>query len=188
MANQGNFADALQIPAIISMIKRVQHESQAELMLVGDYYKRCHDRGLGIALESKEKAALAKLLGSLVEHGINSVIFYIFAHLSCAGLGVFGGRLSQIVISANYMSAPGKEVIRPAAWLLSAIGVDPKSVINVAESDAISERVAYIFGFAAHSLGYGGEQLSRETGGMSAKGCRRARGTKKISISIPTVK
>lgn len=146
------FSEALLVPAAISTLRKIQHDSDQSLRILACYRRSGRRR----ALSHSERAALEDVLENVVKQSVDAVIFFAAAILSVKSMGAIGGQTAQALISINYMTAPKKQFLKPRDWL-AQIGIDPVSLARSTLSnipDEAQRRIAYILGAAAITTGY----------------------------------
>lgn len=149
---EDRFTEALQIPAVLSTIKKIQHDSDEALRVLEGYYTR-RQGGSVKALRAAEEAALSDVLANGLEQSLAGIVTYFVAHSAVVLGGVVGGQVAQILISVNSMTAPKSRFVDPGQLFVTISGRANHANISALPAEA-RECLAYALGRLASATGY----------------------------------
>lgn len=150
-----NFIDALIVPAVLSTVKKVQHDSDESLRILAKYRDDCARRQRD--LRQEEMVALDDIINNVARQGTDAIIFFLGALLAVKTFGTVGGQTAQALISINYMTAPKRQFLKPREWLLYAASdllPQRSSRISSEIPPDIRQKLAYSLGAFGKATGY----------------------------------
>lgn len=107
------FVDALKVPAILSTLRKVQHDSDRALRVLNTYYRTNKYCEVRAPLSGVEEEALSDILANAVEQSLGAIMLFAAAHGAFVQGGVMAGQAAQVFISVNAMTAPKSQFVNP---------------------------------------------------------------------------